>query len=83
MARIGDNRHRLNHRLNRNPLDKRHREIRKVSKEMQNQFVLLGEIRDIVRKEKIANMLIQKMEEERKELANRRAVKEERVTVEA
>ena len=49
---------------------------------MENRFVLHGETKVIVRKEKIVNMLIQRIRKDLKELANRKAAKEEKVTVE-
>ena len=80
MEAMEGHRRRFNHRLNRNPLD-RSCEMLKVSK-MENRFVLHGETKDIVRKEKIVNMLIQRIRKDLKEQANRKAAKEEKVTVE-
>ena len=73
-------RRRLNHRLNHNPLDRRC-ETLKVNK-TENRSVSHGETKDIVRKEKIVSMHTQGIRKDPKEVANRKAAKEEKVTVE-
>ena len=80
MEAMEGHRRRLNHRLNLNPLDRRC-ETLKVSK-TENQFVLRGEIQDTVREEKIVSMHTQGIRKDPKEVANRKAAKEEKVTVE-
>ena len=80
MVATEGHRHRLKHRLNRNPLDRRC-ETLKVNK-TENRFVSHAETKDIVRKEKIVSMHTQGIRKDPKEVANRKAAKEEKVTVE-
>ena len=76
METMEGHRRRLNHRLNLNPLDRRC-ETLKVSK-TENRFVSHGETKDI----KIVSMHTQGIRKDPKEVANRKAAKEEKVTVE-